>query len=93
MKDLVHVVQVCQTLEYGQRDGTYDINANGSDFLVNPVQRAFVHVFHANIDATRTREERTPVRDDAVGITRMHNMYFSQHSCPQGRLCTPEGNL
>ena len=50
MNDPVNIVQVCQPLQHGQRDLPYDIDVNGTNLLVNPVQRSLIHELHADAD-------------------------------------------
>ena len=59
MNNSVNVVKVRQAFEDGKRNPCYDINFNGTNLLVNSVQGALVHKFHANADI-RVREESPP---------------------------------
>lgn len=56
VNNTVDIIQICQTLEHRQRDFTDDFDVDGSDFLVDSVERAFVHVFHADADVRVSKE-------------------------------------
>lgn len=63
MNNSVNVVKVCQAFEDGQRNLCYNINFYSANLLVNPIEGALVHIFHANTDI-RVREESPPERYD-----------------------------
>ena len=59
----VHVVQVGEPLEHCQRDLSDHVDVDGANLLVNAVQRALVHVLHADADV-RIRYESAVEGDD-----------------------------
>lgn len=50
MDDTMHVVEVRESFKDGQRHNTDDIDINRSNFLVDPVEGAFVRKFHTYAD-------------------------------------------
>ena len=50
MQDSVMIVEICQTLQHSMSDKANGTNVHGSNLLVDGVERASVHVFHADAD-------------------------------------------
>jgi hypothetical protein len=50
MDNTVNIVEISQTLQYSERHVANNVNVNGAYLLIYPVQRAFVHEFHADAD-------------------------------------------
>jgi len=73
VNDPMNIVQVRQPLQHGQCDLPYDIDVNGTNLLVNPVQRSLIHELHADADIG-IRDERAVERDDVRRITVVHDL-------------------
>ena len=50
MDNAMHVVEISQSFKHSNGDLPHDLDVNGADFLVYPVERALVHEFHADAD-------------------------------------------
>ena len=81
----MNVIQVGESLQHGQRYFAHNTDINGSDPLVDSVQRALVHEFHTNADI-RVRDERAIEGDDVVGVAVVHDLELAQYLFPHGRL-------
>lgn len=86
------VVEICQALEHSQGNLPNDININGTNRLVNAIQRTPVHVFHANADV-RVSQECAPERNDVFRVAVVHDLELAQNLLPYGRLRIDENNL
>ena len=73
VNDAMHIVQVCEALQHGQRDFGHHFNINGPNPLVNPVQRALILELHANADVG-IRDERAVKGDDVFGMAVVHDL-------------------
>jgi hypothetical protein len=77
----MNVVQVRQPLQHSQCDLTHNVDVDGSNLLVNPVQRTLIHKLHADADIG-VRDECAVKRDDVWRIAVMHDLQFSQNLFP-----------
>lgn len=73
MYDSVNIIQIRKTFKNGQRDLTHNVDIDGSNLLVNPVERTLIHKFHANA-YVRIRQESAIERYDELGIAVMHDL-------------------
>lgn len=55
-----------------------NLDINGSDLLIDTIERALVHVLHANTDVW-IRQERAKERDDIWGVAVMHDVQLTQN--------------
>ena len=81
----MHIVEVRQAFQYGQRNLPHDLHVDGSYLLVDAIERALVHAFHADADVW-IGEESPPERDDVLGVTVVHDLELAQYLFPHGRL-------
>ena len=89
VNDPMDIVQVHQPLQHGQRDIPHDVDVDGSNLLVNPVQRALVHKFHVNA-GVGIRDERAVKRNDVRRIAIVHDLKFPQDLFPHRRFCVDQ---
>src|SRR6266550_6695083 len=57
--DSMNVVKVRQAFEHSERNSRYNVDFYCTNLLVNSIERALVHIFHANTDIW-IREESSP---------------------------------
>lgn len=81
VNDPMNIVQVRQPLQHSQGDFPHDINVDGSNLLVNPVQRSLIHKFHANANVG-VRDERAVERNDVRRVAVVHDLQLPQDLFP-----------
>jgi len=73
MDDAVDIIEICQAFKHSQSDLADNIDINWANLLVNAIERAFVHEFHANANVG-IGKKGAPKRDDVFRVAVVHNL-------------------
>jgi hypothetical protein len=92
MDDAVDIIQICETLQDSQCHLANDFDVDWAHLLVNAVQGAFIHELHANANV-RIGYKCAIERYNAVRMTIVHDLYFSQYLFSDRRFCINENDL
>lgn len=73
MDDAMDIIKICQSFQHGQGNLAHDVYIYRANFLVDTVQRALIHEFHADTDIW-IGDECTVEGDDVLRVTVMHDL-------------------
>lgn len=76
VNDTMNVVEVSKSLEDGVRDLGDDLNIDGADAFIDPIEGTLVHELHADANVG-IRQECAVERDDVSRVTVVHDLQFA----------------
>lgn len=79
------IVEIRQPFKHSDRDLAHDLNVNRAMLLVDPVQRALVHVLHANVNVG-VGNKRAVKGDDVFGMAVVHDLQLAENLFANGWL-------
>lgn len=92
MNNAMDIIEICQTFQHRQCDLPDDVDVDRPNLLVDPIERAFVHILHTNTDVG-IGEEGAVERDDVLGMAVVHDLKLAQNLFPYRRFCIDQNDL
>lgn len=92
MDDAMDIIQIRQAFQHGESDLTDNINVDSANLLVDTIQGALVHEFHAYADVGICEE--CPVeRDDVFRMAVVHYLEFAKDLLADSGLSVDKDDL